>query len=235
MRTMSHLVSVLSLILTSSAAAATIADFQFDGSSTASTDLGAGWTTSAITTGPGIPLGFNGSSGSPAPPSLQVTYGDLENQTSSSVTLAESISLDNYYSFTVTPNAPFLNFDAISFEFLRTGSAPTQVSVFSSIGGFAESAVIATVESPTLNTFDPFLVDLTGLQTEVPVEFRLYLHRNQASNMNNTIRTDNIQLFGEPFVPEPSSMSFTSIGLVALVRTRRLRRQRKCRSAPRVW
>ena len=218
--------------------AATIADFPFTGSSFASTDAGTAWDTSDLTTFPqsgdtGLPLTTSaggtstGLLGNPVP-AAEVQYGDLENQTTANVTLADSIALNNYYSFTVSPlSGATLDFTELAYEFARTGGAAASAHVFSSIGGFTLGDEIDSFTSPALGILDAVSVDLTALaDTTDPVEFRIYLTRLAASVMSNTIFLDNIQLSGNfsvPPIPEPSSALLLGMGALGLLRYTRRR------------
>jgi len=231
---------IFSMCSMDAARAATIADFQFDGSSFASTDGGTKWTTGDITTkepndtqadDAEIPLQLNTSSGAGNPePTLEITFGDIENQTTSSVTLAETVALDNYYTFTVTPSIDSkLSFQQLSFDVRKTGSATVFVSAFASDTGFNAADVLDTATQTTANSFTNFVLDVSDV-TDItdPVEFRLYLYRNQASVMSNTFRIDNILLTGDrefsQFVPEPNSGVLLAFGTLGMMRLRRRRR-----------
>lgn len=236
------LLSLVALTLpTQFAEAVTFANYPFDGSSFSSTDAGTQWTTSSLSTIPqsgdtGLPLTTNaggtsaGTFGNPLP-AAEIQYGDLQSIPSDEVTLAKSLALDNYYSFTVTPNpSATLDFADLAFEIARTGGIAATAHVFSSVDGFNISDEIGSFTSPNVGSLDPGAIDVSSLTgVTSPVEFRIYLTRGAASNIDNTIVLDNIVLTGSfevAPIPEPSSMMLLGLGALGLMRYSRRRVRR---------
>ncbi len=210
--------------------AAVIADFQFDSGSYASSDPGTHWTTGDAGSGPGIDLGTDANNGQPSP-SLHTKFLDLEPAGSGNKTLAQVIAEEEYYGFTVTPDANYeATFDELSVDVFKTGGAQFQYALLSSIDGFAPGLQIDGTKAFTLTrNWGTLTFDLSSLPSvEVPVEFRLYIIPNNYTVDSNDLNTDNILLTGTfQLVPEPGSLALFVAGLALLAVRSRWRRRPK--------
>ena len=198
-----------------------IANYTFDGGSFASTAVEAGWTTSDLSNGAGVPLGTNGGQGNPAP-SLELSFGDV------GANLSQSLAGDDYYTFSVTPddNAS-ITYTDLTFDFFKTANAGANVtaSLFSDIDGFDAADIIDEVMLSGGGESGAFFArtfDLDSLPDDLvdPVEFRIYIDDAGASNQSNQFRLDNIMLNGIvqiTAVPEPGSIAIWALVGLGLV------------------
>jgi len=150
-------------------------------------------------------------------------------------TLADAISTDAYFSFTVDADSGYqLDLDGgfIRFDYsINETNQARSVSVFTSVDGFTEANVLQTftgnngTPSTLTHTFSGSQFD--GLTD--PVEVRFYLHDAQFNTSSGTRYSimDNVTLDGTvSVVPEPGSLALLGIGCGWLLV--RQRRRLKC-------
>jgi len=167
--------------------------------------------------------GFGDNSGSPfsqfpstsvgGPQSLQIGSGQAD-QTS----LANAISSDHFFSFTVGPGSGSIDINEIAFKADRNNTDGAEFwSLHSDIGGFTDTDSIqqGTITNASGNTdaaYESFTITLgsafDGLTSDT--EFRLYLWG--ADNASNATRFDKVAVTA---VPEPSAFGF-ALGAISL-------------------
>lgn len=235
--------------LSGGANAAIIADFTFTGLTRASSDTETNTTVSNIADGSGLTgvyqidddSGHTGS-GTLAPdttPSLRTTYGNVN---TGSDNLADALSADNYFTFTITPTGgATVDYTNLTLSIAklgpegvndRPGRGPT-VYVFAgdfsggdpSTGDVLGSQVVPDAKSATGNLFNAD-VDLSGLTgISGATEVRLYLDNGGAGNNGHRIILDDIMVNGTvtavTAIPEPSSTVLLGLGGLALILRRR--------------
>lgn len=217
-RSLSYAVG-LSLVSVSLSHAATLAEYLFTGGVATSSDA------DPSTTASNFGLTASGSSISAASNNLF-----LRSNATSSSTLAESITNNTFFSFTLTPGGGVqLNLQTLRLNHGASNSDTdasffTNLAVLSSVGGFTESSpVLATFtkEVPINNggagITDPQVIDLTTFGSTftnltAPVEFRFYFYDSVSFN-NKIHRLDTVQLEGT-VIPESSSVALVMLGTV---------------------
>lgn len=166
--------------------------------------------------------GFGDNSGSPfsqfpstsvdGPQSLQIGSGQAD-QTS----LANAISSDHFFSFTVGPGSGSIDISEIAFKADRNNTDGAEFwSLHSDIGGFTDTDSIqqGTITSADggNTAYQAFTITLgsafDGLTSDT--EFRLYLWG--ADNASNATRFDKVAVTA---VPEPSAFGF-ALGAISL-------------------
>ena len=206
------------------AGAVTVANYQFTGPSFASADAGTNWTTTDLTNGPGVPLATDPALGSPSVPSLALIFGDI------GANLNQSLTNDDYYSFTVTPSGGYtLTFTQLDFEFYKNSGAGALVTASLFAGDFSGGDPVAgdilgsaSLASGEQGIFVSQTIGLGGMPIEIstPTEFRLYLDNAGAGTATHPMRLDNIVLTATvnelPPIPEPSSFLLLGIGVLCL-------------------
>lgn len=143
-------------------------------------------------------------------------------------TLAESLSLGNYVSVTLKPNANSVSLSSLTFDhaFVNGAGTTSNVSVFTNLMGFAEGDVLDTFTFTTVTgdtavterTVDlaTGLPELQGVTTDI--ELRLYFWDNSDTGSRLTV-IDDLQLNGT-VVPEPGSVSLLLVA-AGLILSRR--------------
>lgn len=205
--------------------AATLAQYNFTGGSTADSAAAANITASNVST-----------SGDVAISSFSAT-GFIRSHVTSN-TLAGAITDADYFEFAITvASGSTMNLSSLSFDHLGSTTTGTplpyesSLSLFSSIDGFTAANVLGTsTETMTTNvgaasTFlatenvslsAPSFQNLTGTTT-----FRIYGYDNQNDN-NDILRLDNIILEGTvTSIPEPSSTALLGLGFSTMLLRRR--------------
>jgi hypothetical protein len=205
--------AVLAIAVSGSAAsAAVIAEYTFAGNTLTSSDTDPLSTATTFNNGVGYTnTGFTSNS-------RRVTgaggFGSASNN-------ADPLN-GEYFTFTVTPTSPLdtLNIAGLSFDALRGGGSPDDVSAFYLIDGgpltsFAD--ISAETVSTAFNTESSGTLNLTANSS---FEVRIVFHGNNQGNGSN--RVDNVVLDGSvTVIPEPSSLA--AVGLLGLVGLRRRR------------
>jgi len=221
-------------LLASRELADTVALYDFDGSSAASSDSSAGSHAGSISEGrPGL-LDIDAGYGNP-PPAIDITYGEIDNGN-----LAGALAGDYYYSFTVTPDSGTqLTYESFSLEMSKPASAGATITatLFSSIDSAddlftdAADALGAAQFVGGLSGYNLGTINLIGLLPEnitTATEFRVYLDDGGATNNNNFLRLDNLMLnaYVSTVIPEPSTLLIWSLlaGLGIAVGWRRRKR-----------
>ena len=150
-------------------------------------------------------------------PTLRVT-------SAASTTLADAITNDSYFDFSIAPDgAHSLSLDSFIFDAGRGGSSTERGwALFSSLDGFTDALGLDETIDGQRPNFTTYLVDLTdsafqGLTDEVT--FRMYVFAN--SN-GSSIEFDNMRFLGNLTpVPEPTSIVLIGLAGAALLRRRR--------------
>jgi hypothetical protein len=150
-------------------------------------------------------------------------YGDIDRSTN----LQAAIDNDIYVSFTLTPGVN-TTIDVTAFRMdmgITNGTAAKTVGIFSSIGGFASASdAIGTRNwTGTPGGTDSGMIDLSSLGTiTTATDFRVYIITG-ASTTSHGFALDNITLEGTvTAIPEPSAALLGGLGLLALLRRRRV-------------
>jgi len=208
------------------ASAAVLADYDFAGDSRASSDTDLMTEAADLVNGP-----FTGGTGSPnvTGNQLVITTNMTGTGTGDSDTLAKSIALGNYVSFTLDNLGNTVSFTGFSFDQSLFNGNPTSVSasVFSSVGGFADAAdSLGTFNIDAAGDAGPFnrSLDLSGVaelqNVSANTEWRIYFFDNSDTGARSQ-NIDNIILQGT-VVPEPASASLL-LGATGLLILRRQR------------
>jgi len=174
----------------------TIAEYPFPGSDPASTDSEPNSTAADFVVNPTVDWGFSNSAGNVFARSNATTDSE-----------AAAVAADDYFSFTVTPNAgnefdlTELTFDTIHDLTLGGGigdpGATMSFFVRSSLDSFA--ANIGSIYTQAWNTTTPRTLDLSGAAYQgigTATEFRMYVHDSGIDLAQNGGRLDNISLLG---------------------------------------
>jgi hypothetical protein len=144
-------------------------------------------------------------------------------------TVADSITNNSYFQFTVTPGAgQTIDFSSISLDVAKGGgsargfsiasSADSYATLFSSLAGHPTAYDAAAGIAPQEDIYTNYAFDLSSLSDiTTATTFRVYSWSGAATN---TIYYDNITLNGSA-VPEPASAALGAIGLLTLLRRRR--------------
>ena len=208
------------------ASAAIIAEYNFNSSNLLSSDSESNTTAGSISSGAGIlggtDLSTNRGNGGTA--AIYIKYSDLYPQNSGVKTLADAITDELYYSFTVTPDAgqsiDFTTFTAYIDK--NGGGAIFGYYLLSSIDGFTTSDVIDSDEGHGTNirNINLDVSSLTGVTTAT--EFRLYIRTDNFTNGSNDFDFDDVVLNGTvTAIPEPSALALFGLGGLMLLRRRR--------------
>ena len=149
-------------------------------------------------------------------------------------TAAAAITANDYFKFTLTPNATFLaNLTDLFFDYSGTGATnvPNTSTFFVRSGADNFAADVGTTVSATQaegnSVFRRQTIDLTGASFQnltAAIEFRIYVFASIAAPSDfGIVRLDNITLNGDIApIPEPSSLALVgSLGVLALLRRRR--------------
>lgn len=225
-----HLTLLLagSMLLLPSSEAAVLAQYTFTGASPVSTDTDPNGTAS----------NFNVSGGSYPVDSSTSGFSSLSSSVfirSSVLTNTESgaISGNDYFSFTLTPNAGVTyNLSSLDLNFGGNSDGTTfGVGAFlrTSLNGYGTNSItpisISQTVSTTGTTYGAFSFDLSSLGSVTSaVTFRLYLTSDSVSNAH-ILRGDDIVLNGTAAVPEPSTVALGLAGVLGLAALSRLRRK----------
>lgn len=142
------------------------------------------------------------------------------------LTAADAVAGDEYFSFTVTPTAgATLDLTDLTFDAARGGGGtPRGWEVRSSVDGFASSLGTADIPTarPALTSFSVNLGAASFDNLTSAVEFRFYSY---SPNSNNSVEYDNIELNGTAalvaMVPEPASGLLVIVASTGLLLRRR--------------
>ena len=213
---------------------------------TSSTDTNLQSTAGAFTNGAGFTGSIVTTQGSTAG---NPSYGTSQQNGASGVdatTTALAITNNEYFSFTITPNAGLvLNLDSISFSMqvgitLTTATQDTTYALFSSVNGFSIGSVISSNTytensdgNASTSSLDSFVntgtIALTGSAYDNvtgQVEFRIYLSDGGSNNAAPLIKIDDVILNGTTApIPEPSTYAMMGLGAAMLVGIQRFRRK----------
>jgi hypothetical protein len=215
---------LLTLAMIHSAKGSVVASYNFTGSSYASSDLSLDSTAGDLVAS-GFTASFDTTNGN-ATPSLAIATSSTG--PSLTVTEANAISNDDYFSFTITPTldaGESLNFTTFTFDVAGRNSNSNSMYVLrSSVDSYAATVgitgTVVLASAPTTwvsQSFnlsdDPILQGVTTATT-----FRLYVIDNRGSTAH--ILLDNVVLNGTT-VPEPGAAWLGSLGMFALFRRRR--------------
>jgi hypothetical protein len=175
---------------------------------------------SAITRGPGI-----------AP------VAGLNSINSDGWSTAAAIDLNDYYEFTITPNAGFeMDITRLAFSYRRSGAGPREIEVRHSLDGFTATFLGISLPDLTANN----RVDITNmagfagtLNLTSQITFRIYAYAAELAGGTFRLGTAlgeaneglpaNLEVGGDlAAVPEPATLLLIGAGVSAL----RLRRRR---------
>lgn len=189
-----------------------LAEYQFDGGSYASSDTETNSSANSMSNGAGITLATASDfGGDPAAPALETYYGQIPG------TLASSISNNDYYVFTMTPDSgKRMSFSKLELNVINSGGKTLDLWMLTSQDGFLEANLVAQTSMPSsTETWTSTSIDLSSMDENVIIstEFRLYLGDNNASTGSHEVRLDSIVLKGatadaDLTAPLPATMSF---------------------------
>ena len=142
-----------------------------------------------------------------------------------STTPAAAVANNEFFQFTLTPNAGYeLDFTSVTFDATRGGaSTPRGFLLRTSLDGF--TANVATADIPTANpTLTPFNISLSApafQNISSSTTFRLYQYAPSVGGVGTFY--DNISVNGSAnVIPEPSTLLF-GLALLGVAATRRCR------------
>jgi hypothetical protein len=224
-------------LLTAASDAAVLAQYNFTGSSDATSDADAnslatslgigtlGTEFGALGTNHGFSTATVVNSGS-ATASSPVRF--VRNDFTAGVE-ATAITNNDYFKFTLTPGATFqANLTSLFFDYSANGSGTLENTasffVRSSADGFAANVgttASATITGSAAADYQRQTIDLSGAAFQnltAPIEFRVYVTNSGVG----VARLDNLTLNGDiAAIPEPSSLALLgSLGALALRRRR---------------
>jgi hypothetical protein len=145
-----------------------------------------------------------------------------------SLLLADSISNNDYFTFTVEASSGYqFSLDSLVVDFQSSATGPQSWALFSSVGGFTEGNEINAWASVGNSTQTATLTGIGGLQSVTgPIEFRIYGYGASATTGTGGIEGTGVdmQLDGTvaaAAVPEPATMALLGFGALALAIRRR--------------
>ncbi len=217
-------VTFCTLALCLGANAATIGLYTFTSSSLASSDTDPNSIASSVTAGSAFTsaAAANTTYGNPTP-SLAV-----DSTLTTATTQAAAVTANQYFSFTLTPNAGVpLNLSTLAFDYANystDGTYPTEnFFVRTNVDNFAANTAAAVASTAaSAGAFATATVSLNGAAFQnltTPIEFRIYIYDNTTQTTRGAV-VDNITLTN---VPEPATHALLMVGLcfVFVVRCRR--------------
>ena len=215
--------AMASIFCAVSATAATLAEYNFNGNNLTSSDTELNTTAGNISSGSGITGGTDLSTnqGEGGTRGIQIRYDDIYTENTGDRTLADAITDQVYYSFTITPLAgQVINFDTFTAYTDKNGGGATfEYHIMSSIGGFTDSSTIdSSSHTSGVANLSYDISSLTNVSTAT--EFRLYIRTDNYTNGSNLLDIDNIILTGT-VIPEPSTALLGVFGGLLLLRRRR--------------
>jgi len=222
-------ITVLSLGWATSASAATLALYDFTGSSLASSDTDPNSAATDFFTPRVSPVvgnwnssvaGVNTGSGTPAPAYAWKPPG--------TTTKAATIASNVYWSFDIDPDTGYaMDLESITFDLsVANGARPMSYVLRSSLDSFASDIAGTEVvdlgaQGFTLTTLNLPSASFDNLTDAV--EFRLYTWSTAGSGSSGSAwQFDNITLNGTVFIPEPTSAAML-LGACSLLLLRRRR------------
>ena len=140
------------------------------------------------------------------------------------------LDLNDYYSFTITPNAGFtLDLGTLSFAERRSGTGIRDFSIRTSLDGFVANIFTAAVPDNTSTRDQAFAFGSTFDEIASALTIRIYGFNSESAagtwRLANNTTTSNVQLSGAvTAVPEPHEYALGIAGLVVLVAFARRRR-----------
>jgi len=185
----------------------TVAEYDFSGDSRASVDTHALSAASDFADGSGLSGIYNSATGTPLP-CLQVDALELANSES------DSISSNDYWSFTVTPAAGELGYQTLSFHsqasaLNRNGAYSLSIGVYSSLDNYTArigSHSEAALSMQDSDFTDLHEIDLSGLPSSgAPVTFRIVAWDSSHWNLKKS-RIDTVTVTAVPHVGEAVAM-----------------------------
>ena len=205
------------------ASAATLALYDFNGNNLTSSDTELNTTAGNISSGTGITGGTDLSTnqGEGGTRGIQIRYDDIYPQNTGSRTLANAITDQVYYSFTITPLAgQVINFETFTAYTDKNGGGATfEYHIMSAVGGFTDTDTIdSSSHTSGVANLSYDISSLTGVSTAT--EFRLYIRTDNYTNGSNLLDIDNITITGT-VIPEPSGLMLCTLGGFVLLRRRR--------------
>ncbi len=220
------LASAVMSMLAAPSYAAVLAQYDFQ-NTRSSTDSDLNSAASTFDNGPG----FNTSSYYTSSPS---SGGNRSLPTVSTITdgtnEAGAVSNNDYYTFTLTPNAGYsASLTDLTFKLAVYGTGSTaNFAVYSSVNSFSSNIGTATTSNTT--SFDTATISLAAPQFQnltSAVTFRIYIWDNQNDSTKGDL-LDNVILNGNlAAVPEPSTWAMMGLGAGLLGAAQRFRRKRR--------
>ena len=231
------------VILTTASNAAVLAQYNFTGTvdttsvtqpNSTGSDLGIGVLGDEFSASAGD-QGISSTTPSNTSPASAAGPHRFVRSNSTTTTAADAFTANDYFKFTLTPNATFLvNLTDLFFDYAGTGTSGTPAVaniasffVRSSAANNFTTDVGTTVSSGQLTgtNFQRQTISLTGANFQNLtglIEFRIYVF-NSINAGTSVARLDNITLNGDIApIPEPGSLALVgSLGVLALLRRRR--------------
>ncbi len=143
-------------------------------------------------------------------------------------TTAASIDLNDYYSFTITPDVGFtLNLDTLTFAERRSGTGIRNFVIRTSLDSFTADIFSASVPDDTATRDQSFTFNSSFDVISSALTIRVYGYSSESAagtwRLANSTATSNMQLTGT-VVPEPQTWALVGIGSAFMIWNLRRRR-----------
>ncbi|MBV9008127.1 MAG: PEP-CTERM sorting domain-containing protein [Verrucomicrobia bacterium] len=232
----SFAVFIAASLVTRISGAAVLTEYQFTNNRTSS-NVPVGAVASTFNNGAGMTTNIVTGYRTTTPSStIDPSLFTLSSDTSS--TEAGAVTNNNYYTFTLTPNAGIvLDLTSLTFRYALDnsgGSTGFNATYFvrSSIDNFATDvgSVPASAGKGKTTAFTTANIDLTASQFQnlsSAVTFRIYIYDNSNTTTQQDLLDDVIVNGSLALVPEPSTYAMMGLGIGLLAAAQRFRRSRR--------